>query len=103
MIGYAESDARQVSFQEISLDFEKHRDLKVWDGTFKNRKEQPVGRDKMLDRFDFAYVITCHKAQGSQFDDLVILNQPFGNVVERRRWLYTAISRAVKTCKLVEP
>jgi exodeoxyribonuclease-5 len=44
---------------------------------------------------DFAYAITTHKAQGSQFDYVIIVDesQTFG--VMAHRWLYTAITRAI--------
>lgn len=104
MIGEASSDSRQVSFQELRLDFENHKGLKVWDGTFKNRDPIPVGVNKTFDRFDFAYAITCHKAQGSEFDNVLIFNQPIGkDAVDRRRWLYTAITRGKQKVSLVQP
>ena len=45
--------------------------------------------------FDWAYCLTCHKAQGSQFDHVVVIyerDQPSNE--EARRWAYTALSRA---------
>ncbi len=104
MIGEATADARKVSFEELRLDFDGHRDLEVWDGTFKKRTEQPKGKNKMLDRFDYAYAITCHKSQGSEFDDVLIYNEPIGKeAIERRRWQYTAITRGRKKVSLVQP
>lgn len=104
MIGYAENDARKVSFEELSLDFEKFKSLKVWDGPFKDRDEPPKGAYKFLERFDYAYAITCHKSQGSEFDDVLVYNQPIGkNTIEKRRWIYTALTRAKRKVKLVQP
>lgn len=104
MIGEAASDARKVSFQELRLDFDNHKALKVWDGTFKKREGLPVGVNKSLDRFDYAYAITCHKSQGSEFDNVLIYNQPIGKeAIERRRWLYTAITRGKEKVSLVQP
>jgi exodeoxyribonuclease-5 len=42
--------------------------------------------------FDFAYVVTCHKAQGSEWPHVVVLDQ--GGQREYSRWAYTAASRA---------
>lgn len=104
MIGEAASDARQVSFQELRLDFEAHKGLKVWDGAFKKREGLPKGYEKILDRFDYAYAITCHKSQGSEFDDVLVYNEPIGKeAIERRRWIYTALSRGKKKVSLVQP
>lgn len=49
-------------------------------------------------RFDYAYAITVHKSQGSEWDTVIIADDTFGadKVDFRRRWLYTAITRASK-------
>jgi exodeoxyribonuclease V len=44
--------------------------------------------------FDFGYCLTCHKAQGSQFDHVVVIYDRERQDEESRRWNYTAISRA---------
>ncbi len=45
--------------------------------------------------FDYAYALTCHKAQGSQWSEVVVCAyDAFGNSDERKRWLYTAVTRA---------
>jgi exodeoxyribonuclease-5 len=53
--------------------------------------------------FDYAYAITCHKSQGSEFKSILVNNECFGDTHElRRRWTYTAITRARELCYLVE-
>jgi|APGre2960657373_1045057.scaffolds.fasta_scaffold01553_8 exodeoxyribonuclease-5 len=42
---------------------------------------------------DYAYAITCHKAQGDQFDKIAVLEEPC-TIWEMNRWNYTAASRA---------
>ena len=43
----------------------------------------------------WGYAITCHKAQGSQFPTVVVVDDGFGrSAADRSRWLYTAITRA---------
>lgn len=44
--------------------------------------------------FDWAYCLTCHKAQGSQFDHVVVIYERDRLDEESRRFNYTAISRA---------
>lgn len=44
--------------------------------------------------FDFGYAITCHKAQGSQWDDVLVFFDPYCFRDQWQRWLYTAITRA---------
>ncbi len=48
--------------------------------------------------FDFGYALTCHKAQGSQFKDLLLIVDGPGRMGfdEYKRWLYTAITRSTE-------
>jgi exodeoxyribonuclease-5 len=57
----------------------------------------PIGSGSGLpgQPFTFAYVITCHKAQGSQWGSVAIVNQCKSFREDSHRWLYTAITRAV--------
>jgi exodeoxyribonuclease V len=53
------------------------------------------------DAFGFGYVLTVHKAQGSQWDDLVLFDESGAFRDHRHRWLYTGITRAAKRLTLV--
>jgi ATP-dependent exoDNAse (exonuclease V) alpha subunit len=45
--------------------------------------------------FDYAYAITCHKAQGGEWPGVLVMEGRFGrDEDDRRRWCYTAASRA---------
>lgn len=44
---------------------------------------------------DYGYVITVHKAQGSQFNKVLVYDEHLYNEENHNRWLYTAITRAV--------
>jgi len=44
--------------------------------------------------FDYAYAITCHKAQGDQFGNIIVFEQDCDKW-SHVRWCYTAASRAV--------
>ena len=45
--------------------------------------------------FAYAYAITTHKAQGSEWDKVLVFEEAFPyNKEEHRRWLYTAVTRA---------
>ena len=50
--------------------------------------------DEPICRFEFAYAITCHKSQGSEFDFVIVFDESWAFSEERNRWLYTAITRA---------
>ena len=56
---------------------------------------------KRYDEFDFGYVLTVHKAQGSQWDDVVLFDESFAFQESRARWLYTGITRAAKRLSVV--
>jgi len=51
---------------------------------------------KPFDEFDFGYVLTVHKAQGSQWDDVVLFDESDVFRENRGRWLYTGVTRAAK-------
>lgn len=48
--------------------------------------------------FDYGYAITVHKSQGSQWDNVLLWDDGFfvWDRKERKRWLYTGITRAVE-------
>jgi exodeoxyribonuclease-5 len=56
---------------------------------------------KRSDEFDFGYVLTVHKAQGSQWDDIVLFDESFAFREHRARWLYTGITRAASRITVV--
>ncbi|MGE0034234.1 MAG: ATP-dependent RecD-like DNA helicase [Xanthobacteraceae bacterium] len=56
---------------------------------------------KPYDEFDYGYVMTVHKAQGSQWDDVVLFDESFAFPDSRDRWLYTGITRAAKQLTVV--
>ncbi len=58
-------------------------------------------RRKPYDEFDFGYVLTVHKAQGSQWDDVVLFDESFAFQESRARWLYTGVTRAAKRLTVV--
>ncbi len=51
--------------------------------------------------FDFAYALTVHKSQGSQFDNVLVIDESDCFRQHAARWLYTAITRAAKTVTVV--
>ena len=61
----------------------------------------PWEQRKKYDEFDFGYVLTVHKAQGSQWDDVVLFDESFAFPESRDRWLYTGVTRAAKRLTVV--
>ena len=53
--------------------------------------------------FAYAYAITTHKAQGSEWDKVLIFEEKFPfNKEEHKRWLYTAITRAKEKVVIIK-
>jgi exodeoxyribonuclease-5 len=53
---------------------------------------------------NFGQMLTCHKSQGSEWGEVLIVLEPALRVlqgVERRRWLYTAATRGKHTVKFL--
>jgi len=44
--------------------------------------------------WDFGYAITCHKSQGSEWDNVLVLVESLWPGYDVKRWLYTAVTRA---------
>jgi exodeoxyribonuclease V len=61
----------------------------------------PWEQRRPYDEFDFGYVLTVHKSQGSQWDDVVLFDESFAFQESRARWLYTGITRAAKRLSIV--
>ncbi len=55
--------------------------------------------------FDWGYALTVHKAQGSEAETVVVFDEPFADQPddERRRWLYTAVTRATERLYIIAP
>lgn len=63
--------------------------------------EIPWSTRKRYDEFDFGYALTVHKAQGSQWNNVVLFDESYAFRDSRERWLYTAITRAAETLTIV--
>ncbi len=54
------------------------------------------------DDFDYGYALTVHKAQGSQWDEVVLFDESYAFREHRQRWLYTAVTRAAERLTIVK-
>ncbi|MEQ8479600.1 MAG: ATP-dependent RecD-like DNA helicase [Hoeflea sp.] len=63
--------------------------------------EVPWSTRKRYDDFDYGYALTVHKAQGSQWNSVVLFDESFAFRDTRERWLYTAITRAAERLVIV--
>jgi exodeoxyribonuclease-5 len=86
-----------VAFKAASLDSGNDREIELavpwnwWQGTESNL---PQWEKANYDQFFFADVMTVHKYQGSQADYIAILDESGAFRENKRKHLYTAITRA---------
>ena len=91
-------------FTEIPIDFNY---LKYGQETLNSKQKYQMKKnvrcpDPPVD-FTYGYCITVHKAQGSEWNKILVFeeNFPFSKE-EHRRWLYTAITRASEKIVVVK-
>ena len=66
---------------------------------------EPAPEDKFdAEEFTWGYVITVHKAQGSQWPRVAVINDSWpGKDRFQDRWMYTAITRAQERVTIIKP
>lgn len=69
---------------------------------FLGTEEEMAWEDRRkYDEFTFGYAITCHKAQGSQWDHVYLFDESRAFRRDADRWLYTATTRAAEKITIV--
>ena len=76
--------------------------LRIYKGHFedhiaydRNRHDRDWQNKRHLTEATFGWAITAHKAQGSQWENIIVWDDGIGHSdADPRRWLYTAITRA---------
>ena len=61
----------------------------------------PWQERRRYDDFDFGYALTVHKAQGSQWDEVILFDESRAFRDHAQRWLYTGITRASERLTIV--
>ncbi|MCZ2328637.1 ATP-dependent DNA helicase [Bartonella sp. F02] len=76
--------------------------IKLLKAVFEN-PDNPISWQlkKRYDDFDYGYALTVHKAQGSQWDNVVLFDEGFAFRDMYIRWLYTGITRAAERLTIV--
>jgi len=64
-------------------------------------EEVPFVLRRESDEFTYGYALTVHKAQGSQWDELVLFDESYAFREHRSRWLYTGLTRAAEKVTVV--
>ena len=87
-----EMDKKMIDTGEFSLDWK----------TVYQLNHNPKTRDIPPLEFTYGYAITCHKAQGSEWDKVLVIEEKFPfDRIEHARWLYTAVTRSSEKLVLV--
>lgn len=63
--------------------------------------EIPWTLRKRGDSFDYGYALTVHKAQGSQWNNVMLFDESWAFREHRQRWLYTGVTRAADQLTIV--
>ena len=78
------------------------REEEVFPITFEGFEDAVPRWEKAQSRFAFAYCTTVHKAQGSEYPFVILIDE-YSRDEHRKEWLYTAITRAQKRVLVVRP
>lgn len=99
------AETPSLPYDEYKLFFDKVSET-YEDETNKRKKFEKIILDEHLNslQIKFAYAVTCHKAQGGQWNN-VFVDQSYINEdmldIDYLRWLYTAFTRATNKVFLV--
>jgi len=67
--------------------------------THPETEEEPA---EGFDAFTYGYALTVHKSQGSQWDNVVMINESAAFLGMAKRWLYTGVTRAAKRLTIAQ-
>lgn len=86
-------DKKMILENESTLNFKE---------SFKMSKNEEL-KDLVPLSFTYAYAITCHKSQGSEWDNVLVIEESFPfDKNEHIKWLYTACTRAAKKLVIIK-
>ncbi len=70
---------------------------------FNGTEKEMDWRDlKRSDQFTYGWALTCHKSQGSQWDDLLVFDEGRVFREDAAKWTYTAITRAAERVVVIQ-
>lgn len=94
-------DAEQVGLTIENNDGEALH-VEVWRAPFEGRDLLRWDHDREVQEFDYGYVLTAHKAQGSQWPRVIVFDESQVFRANAQSWLYTAITRASKYLTVIK-
>lgn len=91
-------------FENVLLDYQALKEGKPFltpEQAYKIFRVQDLKNLEPIE-FNYGYAITCHRAQGSQWDKVLVIEERFPfSPEEHARWLYTACTRASSRLVLI--
>lgn len=99
-VSEVESSDEDAVYMTVVSEDDQVLDVVAHTGHFLD-KEIPLWERKERSEFDYAYALTVHKAQGSQWDRVCLLDESHIFRKDRWKWLYTGITRAAETVTMV--
>ena len=68
-------------------------------------REDELNRLPRRDHYeaDYGFAITCHKAQGGGFNNVLVFDESAAFGKDSHRWRYTAITRSISRVEVVQP
>lgn len=109
VIGFIEDiDYSHSNSKRLFIDFRPDFLEESFKGLYLDRKyivlpyeaKQKYGISK-YEKFEYGYCITAHLSQGSQYDRVLFIDEPFYDTDTTRKLRYTAITRAVKSIDII--
>ena len=88
---------------EMSTSKENHKEDVGDPIRFMSNKTKRRRVKRYLDCFDYGYALTVHKSQGSEWDRVMVIEQPcdYWSGENWNRWLYTAVTRSKRELLIV--
>jgi exodeoxyribonuclease V alpha subunit len=96
---YSSGDIKANGEQSIIKAYNDTLNL-VWLENIQDKKECKTDIQTLYEDFSMAYALTIHKAQGSQYDNIIIFIDKNQKIWDKPA-LYTAISRAKEKCLVI--
>ena len=88
-------------YEMVIRDGDQTLGVRAHAGIFRG-EDVPLFSRRDAQEFDFGYALTVHKAQGSQWPEVLVVDESFCFRADADRWLYTALTRAEKKVTVVK-
>lgn len=90
---YKKNDVTVIGLNVMFPDGDRYSGYALLEQFGLEQKWDPFFYSENVDLWDFGYALTVHKAQGSQAERVLVIEEKMRNT-DHKRWLYTAVTRA---------